>query len=360
MIIYRSLVRESLRNTLALAVALSVIMLFSALSMYLGRAVSGDIGQNVVMPMLGLETLRRLDFLLTFSFYLGVLLTLARWYRDNEMAVLAACGISLGRLLRPAVVAALLVATIVGVLGFVVNPWAAAKMEVLKRAGQRQTELADSAPGVFNELGAGANVFYAEHINSATGEAQNVFVSGPRNGRSDVSVARRASPWVDPSTGERYLLLEEGASYEGTPGMADYQIVHFSKLYLWAKPPAAEPPASGIDAIDTATLLGRSDKAARTELHWRLGKPIIAAVLVLFAMVMAYTDPRRGRMASFFSAVLVYFIYSNLLAYAETLLKRGRVPTTIGLWWVHALALSVAIYFFWRRHNNRPLLPWGR
>jgi lipopolysaccharide export system permease protein len=360
MIIYRAFIRESLRNTLALALALTVIMVFTGLSLWLGRAVRGDIGQSVVMSLLGLETLRRLDILLTLSFYLGVLFTLARWYRDNEMAVLAACGVSLTQLLRPALVLTLFVALTVAVLGGVVNPWAATAMDELKVVGQRQTKLADTAPGVFNEAPGSGRVYYAEHVDDATGQSKGIFVAGSREGRTTVSAARRASPWTDPETGDRYLLLEDGTSYEGSPGDADYRLTRFDKLYLWIKPPTPFVPSPRIETADIPTLLSRTTREASAELHWRLSKPVVVAVLVFFAMVMAYTDPRRGRMASFFSAVLVYFIYTNLLAYGETLLKRGRMPAFVGLWWVHGLMLAVSAYFFWRRQNNRPLLPWGR
>jgi lipopolysaccharide export system permease protein len=80
-------------------------------------------------------------------------------------------------------------------------------------------------------------------------------------------------------------------------------------------------------------------------------------LLTLFALVFAYTQPRRGRYVSLFVAIVAYFLYSNLLGVGDAMLKRGRVPEDLGLWWVHAAFLLLGVYFFRRRANNLPLLP---
>ena len=80
-------------------------------------------------------------------------------------------------------------------------------------------------------------------------------------------------------------------------------------------------------------------------------------LLTLFALVFAYTQPRRGRYVSLFVAIIAYFLYSNLLGAADAMLKRGHVPAVLGLWWVHVAFLVLGVYLFWRRANNLPLLP---
>jgi lipopolysaccharide export system permease protein len=72
--------------------------------------------------------------------------------------------------------------------------------------------------------------------------------------------------------------------------------------------------------------------------------------------VLAYTDVRRGRMSNLFVAIVVYFIYSNLLSIGETLLQNGRMPAAAGLWWVHIGMALVALYFLRQRAHDRSLL----
>jgi len=88
-----------------------------------------------------------------------------------------------------------------------------------------------------------------------------------------------------------------------------------------------------------------------------LAKPLHVFILALFALVLAHTDARRGRLANLFGAILVYFIYSNLLGLGQILFKKGQVPNGVGMWWVHAVMLAIALYLFFQRARNRPLLP---
>ncbi len=83
-------------------------------------------------------------------------------------------------------------------------------------------------------------------------------------------------------------------------------------------------------------------------------------ILALYALVLAHTDARRGRLSNLFAAILVYLIYSNLLGLGQTLLKKGQVPPGVGLWWLHAGMLLVAIYLLRQRARNRPLIPLPR
>ena len=104
-----------------------------------------------------------------------------------------------------------------------------------------------------------------------------------------------------------------------------------------------------------ADLRGTPGGDAAAEWEWRLSKPVLVFVLSVYAMVLAYTDARRGRLANLFGAVLVYFIYSNLLGLGQTLIKKGQTPAGLGLWWIHALMLVIAVYLFYQRNRNQPL-----
>ncbi len=359
MIIYRTFAREAARNTVAITLVLAIIMAFIGLTVLLGKAVRGDVAEDIVMLMLGLETLRRLDFLLTLGLYLGVLLTAARWYRDSEMTVLAACGIGLAQMLRPTLVFAAITAATISVLGFYFTPWALNRMDFIKAERERQVHPTGIAPGVFNEA-PGNKIFYAERVNRGSGGLAYVFANALEQGKEGVVVARAGYPHTDERTGDRFLALVDGNSYEGMPGTLSYQLLKFEVLHIRLDTkPFTEPPPK-VDGMSTRGLLRQIDPESRVEFQWRLSKPVTAIVLVLFALVLAYTDPRRGRLSNLFIAILVYVIYSNMLALGQTFLRKGLVPWSVGLWWVHAVMLVVGIYLFRQRARNRPLLGWGR
>jgi lipopolysaccharide export system permease protein len=355
MIIYRSFAREALRNTVAITFVLAIVMSFIGLTVLLGRAVRGDVPDDIMLKMLSLESLRRLDLLLTLGLFLGVLITGARWYRDSEMTVLAACGIGLTQMLRPTIVLTGITALVVAVLSFSATPWALNRMEFIKAERERQLHLTGIAPGVFNES-PGNKVFYAERVQRDGGVLAYVFASGVEKGKEGVVVARAGYPRSDERTGDRFLVLVDGNFYEGTPGDPGYRLLRFETLHIRLDTkPFVEPPPK-IDGTSSLELWRDTDPEARAQWHWRLAKPVMAVVLVLFSLVLAYTDPRRGRLANLFVAVLVYAMYSNLLALGQTLIKRETVPPGMGLWWVHLAMFAVAVYLFRQRATNRPLL----
>jgi lipopolysaccharide export system permease protein len=363
MIIYRAFAREAVRNSVAITLILALVMGFVGITTLLRSAVSGDVAQDIVLQMLGLQTLKRLDLLLTLGAYLGVLMTASRWYRDSEMTVLAACGIGLTQLLRPMAMFVVVVGLAIAALGFYFTPWAAERMVHVKVSREQQRQPVTIAPGVFNETSGRTRIFYAERVDRETGALGNVFISSLETGKESVVVARGGYPRTDERTGDRFLVLSDGTLYEGVPGAEGYRLVKFKSLHARIEPKVVTTVPPKNDALPTLELIQRDDRPANAEWHWRLSKPVVAAVLVLFAMVLAYTDPRRGRLANLFVAILVYFIYSNVLALGQALIKKGLVPSEVGLWWVHAVMAVLAIYLFRQRANNRPLfaLPgWGR
>jgi lipopolysaccharide export system permease protein len=355
-IIYRAFYREAIQAAAGIVAALTVVLVLFGLTATLGRTVRGDYAQGVVLQVIFWQTLRRIDLLLPLGFYLGVLLTFSRWYRDSEMTVLAACGIGLGQLLRPVMVLAAIVSALVAASAFVLTPFAARAIEQVKAEGNQRPELTGIAPGAFTESAAGGRILYAESVDD-DGTMARVFLSNASGGRSRVILARSGRSYVDRKTGQRRVVLQDGWVYEGTPAQADYRVAHFERYSAWLDQKPIVPPPETIAGLPTRVLLATPGIDAAAEWQWRLAKPLHVFILALFALVLAHTDARRGRLANLFGAILVYFIYSNLLGLGQILFKKGQVPNGVGMWWVHAVMLAIALYLFFQRARNRPLLP---
>lgn len=99
-----------------------------------------------------------------------------------------------------------------------------------------------------------------------------------------------------------------------------------------------------------------NDNANSAELQWRLAIPISALILALLAIPLSAVDPRAGRSANFALASLIYIIYNNLLSIMQAWVAQGKVHTSVGLWPVHFLFLSLTIYMFYR--SSQQLLFW--
>ncbi|MHB8624079.1 MAG: LPS export ABC transporter permease LptF [Sulfuricaulis sp.] len=356
MIINRAFYREAGVTTLGIAAVLLIVMVLMSMTFLLGRAARGEESQAVVYTLLGFQTLSKLDVLLPLALYLGILLTLSRWYRDNEMTVLAACGVGLMHFLRPALILGLFTGVIVSIGAFYLTPLATRQIENIKNESAHRSDESLISPGLFTDSPGTGRIYYAEKILN-NGDLQGVFVSSLEQGKEGVIVARTGHSFTDPKTGDKFLSLRDGTLYEGEPGQPGYRILEFEayNLRIEPKPIAqAQIPDGGLPTVSLLKQL--SDHNVDAELHWRLGKTIALFILTLYAIALAYTDVRRGRLSNLFVAIVVYFVYSNLLGIGETMLQNGSVPPAVGLWWVHGGMILVAAYLLFRRSKNRPLV----
>lgn len=360
-IITRALVRELTTATLAVAFIFVALFMVVSLVKILAKAAAGSFPVTLVFTMLGLQTVEVLSLMLPLAFYVGLILTLGRWYHDNEMTVLNGCGVSLTQLLRPLLAITLAFATVVVVLSFYLAPLASRFVAQVKQDQGARHQVAAIVPGIFNDVALGENgrdnaVYYVEDM-AGDGEMRRVFVAAYQAGRQSVLVARTGREITEPASGERFLVLEQGVRYDGRPGQADYRKLEFERYTIRIQLPAPVLRHTPYHAMPSRQLWREDSPGATAEWHWRISKPVALLVLMLFGIVFAYTHPRRGRYVSLFIAIVAYFVYSNMLGVGDAMLKRGRIPGALGLWWVHALFLGLGLYLFWLRVRNRPLLP---
>ena len=76
-------------------------------------------------------------------------------------------------------------------------------------------------------------------------------------------------------------------------------------------------------------------------MQWRLSIPVTALVLAGFAVPFSRVAPRSARYGRLLLAVLIYFIYSNFQAMAQSWMKHAITPPWLGIWWVHVAMLCV-------------------
>lgn len=360
MILSRALMREIAFNSLAIAVVLFVLMVFVGLTQSLGRvAISG---QNVeaIFQLFALKLVRSVDTLLPLALFLGILFAVSRWYRDSEMTVLQACGISLSQLLRPVLMVALGCASLVALSTLYLAPATSVYMEQVKAESLSQMALTTIKPGVFTETRRHRRIIYAEAAGDNAAGLKNLFLSTAGSAtwtekEQATIVARHGYQGV--VDGRPALVLEDGHAYEGEPGGAQFRMLGFKRYVHFFEPPEALKLPDDPGFQDIVSLWRSGDRRYAVEWHWRIARPLATLVLAVFALVLAYTDPRRGRFGNVLWAVLLFFLYSHLLGAGASMLKSGKVPLVLGLWWIHGLFAGLAVWMMWRRILHLPLLP---
>ncbi len=355
MIVHKAFYRETTQTTLLVTVTFLVLYVVVSLVKLLSEAASGEFPAHIVFALLGLELLKNLAMILPLTVFIGLLLTFARWYRDSEITVLAACGVGLARLLRPTFVWVAAVSVLVASIAFYLAPMAALVLHKIKLENT-SAYAAGVVPGRFTSTRNGRAMFYVERVGHH-GRLYNIFVSNVQSGKSGVLMAQRGYEYRNPHTGAHYLVLLNGRRYQGVPGQANYRVLRYGTYALRLKRRPFSPKPATRDEIPTLTLLASSSPRAIAQWQWRLAQPLSLFILAPLALVFAYTDTRRGAFAPLFAAILAYFAYANLLSIANALLASGQEASWLGLWWVHGLFAGLAATLFLRRARGRPLVP---
>lgn len=346
-VIDRYLLKEVALNWLAVTLVLWVIVLSNRLAGYLGEAAAGKLPGAVIFTLLGLKSIDYLVVLLPLTLYLGVLLALGRLYKDSEMAALGACGIGPAQLYRPLLSLAVIVALVVAVLSLYIAPRTAALGYEVRARAETMADITAISAGRFQESKNGNMVFYAERVSPDRQNLERLFVRSESNGVPSLLTAKRAHPARDEVTGDRFLVMEDGYRYQGTPGDPAYRIMKFARHGIRLDTMEVLTPSMKKSAAPTESLWGSSDARDIAELQWRLSLPLAAVSMVLLAVPLSRTTPREGRFGRLFVAVLVFIVYYNLLGTAQVWVEKGVLGPLPGMWWVHVLPVLATLALFY-------------
>jgi lipopolysaccharide export system permease protein len=341
-IIDRYLLREIIRTFVGVTAVLMLILLGNQFARGLARAAADRIPRDAVFKMMGYTSIEYLSLMLPAAFFVAVLLTMGRLYRDSEMAALNACGVGAGRLLRPLLWAGLVVAGGLALLSFDTAPWAARMSMEVRQDGQRQVQLTALEPGRFRSASGGRLVFYARDRNAA-GQLTGVFIQQRVEQQVEIVTAARAEQRIDLARDENFLVLYDGIRYTGRPGSPEFRTARFEEHGIPLPIPGRADASQQRRQMPTSALLGTGLAEDSAELHWRLSAPASLLILTLLAVPLGRSPPRAGRYGRLGYAILVFIIYSNMLGVGRMLIEEERVPQWVGLWWVHGALLATGL-----------------
>jgi lipopolysaccharide export system permease protein len=354
MIFRRALQRELASSAGATFTVLFTILVTWSLIKVLGTAAGGKVDPADVLALIGFAILNYLPIILTLTVFISVLAAVTRSYRDSEMVVWFASGMSLTRWIRPVLTFGLPIVVLVAGLSLVAAPWAALKRAEFVERFQKREDLKRVAPGQFRESSKADRVFFVERSTTGATVVQNVFVnSRDENGNTSVVVAKEGVIETD-AKGGQYLVLSNGRRYSGTPGRADFQSMEFAryKMHVTSKAPVlgTDTPSN---ALPTSVLLQHDNQYTRAELLARISAPIICLVLMLLAIPLGFVNPRAGSSANMILALLIFFTYLNLNKMMENSVKRAKLEFEAAWWPLHlTTALTVLALFAWRLNVN--------
>ncbi len=353
-ILDRYVLREVVLTWVAVTGVLLVILVSNQLARVLAQAASNDFPRSTVLALLGLTSIQNLTVLVPVGLFLSIMLSLGRLYQESEMAAMQACGMGVARLYLPLACFTAGIVVFLAWLAFLGGPAAAARTQEIRTDALRQAQFGSLEPGRFRSFDGGDIVFYAERVD-ANGVLYNVFVERNTGEKLEIVTATRAEQ-RGAGEADQTFILYEGERYEGVPGGGEFRVIQFSEHGIPIRLPGLSASSGRREQKSTAEIWDSPDPGDKAELHWRLSVPLMAAALMLLAVPLARLKPRQGRYGKMGLAILIYFIYANLLAAARVWIEKETIPAAFGMWWVHALVVVMALWLLsseypgaWRR-----------
>jgi lipopolysaccharide export system permease protein len=302
---------------------------------------------------------------LPMALLVSVLLACGRLAGDLEIIACKAAGISLLRLFRPVLLAALVVTALAASFTLYLTPVANAAFQRQLFTILRTRATTGITERVFNTT-FGEVVLYVEEVSPSQIALRSLLVSDERDPKlSRIITAREGRLLTDETSRRITLRLLDGAVNEadvvpaqppptvrgaddlqgGAAGADRYRYARFAvyDMSLSVDSPLGAAPRVGkpekdldLAALSRTLVELRNDPAHRTpfalEWHKRLALPLAGLVFPLLGFPLAARSPRGGRSLALAVSLVIVVAYYVLLDALEGMATRGQVPVWLAIW----------------------------
>ncbi len=344
------------------------IFLMSSLLDLTNLIVNYRIGMGTVLIMLFYSVPYFLEFVIPMAVMMGVLLAFLRLSSDNEIIALKAGGVSIYRLLPPALVFCLLGFFATGAVSILALPWGkTAFKKTLAEVGARHVDVV-LKERTFNESVPGM-MLYINRVDLKNRKLVDVFIEDRRK-------TGMVSTIVAPEG--RLFRSEDGSSaqlrlFDGTIHHADLvgQAVHFLRFDIYdftldLKSAASNLAGSAPDEeeMTVSELLQyvrqspEKDKRyykTLIELHERFSLPFACFALGLLAVSLGL-QPMEGRRAIGLLFGLMFFtLYYIMLIMGWAFAESGVYPPALAMWLPNVVMGAIGVFLLVRTARERPV-----
>jgi len=299
----------------------------------------------------------------------GVIVGFTRLTNDREILALKACGVSLKQMLPPVVLIAAAIACLTGLFSARLIP--AGALGVKQLMFQLAKEKIDKGlkPKEFTEA-LGDIVLYVDEIDDRQ-RWHGVYVSDMR-GRTQplITVAKSGHMEAEMERMLVTIVLNDGTLHNNEG--PDNQVLRFGRyqLQISLRPPtqigkedvtSQTRGAMSQEQLLTAAARQKPDsREARiylSEYHHRLVLPVGCFILSLIGLPLGLQASPGRRAVGIPLGLAVFVAYYITLTTSRTLGEGGKLPLVIGMWLPNILFFLLAVFLFWRVHQERPLVP---
>jgi lipopolysaccharide export system permease protein len=345
------LAREIFKTSIATMLVLYIILISNALGRVLADVADGDTPLLAFWAVMLSQSINILSLLLPVAFFLGIIFTFGRMYKDHEIVVMSACGIGYREFYKPVVTVVVPVFLLSCYASLSLNAQMQGYAMAVIDTGLNQHQFHQVKPGKFNQ--SRDTVFYMDSLSEDKLQLREVILGQSSAQGMILETAQSGRQKIDELSGDLFLVVGPGQRIEGVAGQKDFKILDYEQhgILLQKK---VQPISQRIHSIEKNLVeLWTSERISdRVELQWRIAIPMILVALAILAVPLSYISPRQGRFGKVGYALLTYIAYYNLIAVTRAQLEAGNLPMVVNFWWVHLVFVAIAGVLIYRRNNG--------
>jgi LPS export ABC transporter permease LptG/LPS export ABC transporter permease LptF len=293
---------------------------------------------DVVVRVLATLLPQALGITIPMALLIGILIALGRLSGDREIVAMEACGVSLGRLLRPLVLFAVVATAATTYVMIVALPAAnqafrEITFKLLMARGETKIK-----PRIFYTDFPNL-VIYVREVTPGVGWSDVVVSDSSNAAEPRLYLAKKGRLLLDESKRSVDMVLSEGTQHWVDLNQPEkYQIGAFEKTTLVINPDSVFPREGPMKGLTEMTIVELKKEMADLRaqniyphnqiMAWQRKYSIPAACIafMLVALGMGVSNRRDGRLASFVLGICVVFVYWTLMYTAESIAKAGWFP----------------------------------
>lgn len=303
-----------------------------------------------------------LVILLPVSLLLGLLFSLGRMSRTNEIVSMLTAGVSVPRVIAPLMVAGLLTTAASTALNYSLSPHADFARKTVLETNSRRQQMGVTGQIFRNRTD--NRTWFIQQFFPKSDDFTTVQVLQQDENDNIVTnyVATRAS--YHPDTKAWELKMLKVVHYDATGNISKTDELPSLTITDWSETPfrlsSANVRAEYLSVPELRDyLFFNSDFPAtllapfRTHLQYRLALPWACFVVVLIAAPLGIGYSRRGILTSVAAAILLIFAMNFLTHLFLALGEGARVPATVAAWTPNVLFAAIGSFLLYYRATNR-------
>lgn len=353
MILNRYLIKEILQAFIATLLVLMLIIVGNTVARLLGNVSDGQLPADALGVLIFIGSVKGAIQLAPIALLIGMMMAFGRMYRDNEISSMHASGIGPGQFFKAIFLLLTPLTLLLATLVLYALPLLETSRQEITAEIKQRPEASGIPVGEFMHARSGDRTFtiFVEALDEKNVVMENFFLHMEDAKDKRAMLASKAVLFIDQKSGDRVLQISDGSRYDQSKADGTFTIFKFGEHGIRV-PPLSTNVSQRLGAKSTITLLRSDDVKDSAELHWRFGVILSAPIMALLAFPLSYTTPRQGRFGKLAVGILLYALYANLLITGKSMLEDEKIPTIIGLWWVHLPFLCLSLWMVWRRYGG--------